>query len=347
MLDALLLVVLPLMPLAVSSLGFIGEVVVLVHYSNGNYKVELIRTLVFMLLPILVLLLSTLSGIEKASYDDPSIVKKNIVVRALYYAFHIKMFHVYLKTVANAAIQIYNPERENTSKNVYEATMIRRYLAFVGLAPQLVNQLYIIFLRFVENDGLTNGDDSVLFAISVLVLSLGCSLALHHCTDKMVDFEAHWSVPKRFISTLVIYTWKLLLVTGRAMACALFIYQFDAFVVFPVMLHGVFVLALFVAGTRLRYDGFTGFLKHIIICYCQMFDINDVYVNENNGKTTVIIVYYIFRLLGDAALLVPFIFFTKATSPFKVLVVVIPFVFAVCGIVVRLIYYSLLHPKWR
>ena len=346
MVTALLVVILPTMPTVVSLMGIVSEILVAIQYYGAGEIKNFGITVGLMILPIVTLFLATILNIEKARDEDPDIIKNNILLRAIYYAFHIKMFRIYFRTVAGAVREMCNPERENPCKNVYEATMIRRYLAFTGVAFQLVNQMNILFNRYNVREYLEPEDSIVMFAVGALTLSLGCSLALHHCSDKLVDYDAHWSIPVRFMCTLVIYMWKLALVLARAFAAALFLYEFGVFLVVPVVLHGIFVAIIFIACTKPAIDGFGGYMKFLIICYCQMFDINDVYINEISGETLAIAVYYIFRLAGDAGLIIPFFLLTNVEH-IKTLALIIVFAATGGGILLRILYYRFLHPKWR
>ena len=341
------MVLVPTMPLIVSVLGLSGEVVTLIHYNNNGYQQEFIRTLVLMVIPVVVLLIATITGYEKPKDNDPELVKSSYFIRAFYYAFHVKMFHVYLATVGNAISRLGSTiSDENPCKNHYEATIIRRYLAYLGLAPQFVNQMNILLSRVILQGGnITPEENAIKFAAACLGLSLGCFLAMHHVTDKVVDFELHWTVPTRLFGTLIIYIWKLLLVAGRGVACALFIHHFGALVAIPVLLHGIIVFIIFVTCAKPVINGFFGFLKVLIICYCQMYDINDVYLNEVAGKRIVQILYYILRFIADLSLIVPFFVLSTAPESIKLTGTFIVFGTYAGALLVRAFYYQTVHPK--
>ena len=349
---ALLQVIMPCMPLGTITLGLIGEIVALIHYVTGGYREEFLRTLILMIIPIVVLLLSTVLGIEKSKPDDPEVIKNNTVLRAFYYAFHIKIFHEYLRSVGSAALGLcsmatVDPDKQNP-KNIYEATMVRRYLAFLGLAPQVVNQMNIMFNRVIQNGDITPEDAPVNFAICAMVISMGCSLAQHHCTDRIVDYDTHWSAPMRFIGTTFVFMWKCLLVTGRGVAVALFLNMFGILTIIPILLHGIIVFIIYMAGGKPVIDGFGGLLKSLILCYNQMYDMNDVYLNEVNGKAAVQFAYYIFRLLADISLVLPFFMLsTSASNYLKIVELIVVFGSFVAAIFTRIVYYKLCHPKWR
>ena len=80
MLYDLLMVLVPTMPLIVSILGLSGEVVTLIHYNNNGYQQEFIRTLVLMVIPVVVLLIATITGYEKPKGNDPDVVKSSYFI---------------------------------------------------------------------------------------------------------------------------------------------------------------------------------------------------------------------------------------------------------------------------
>ena len=341
-LESALLVVFPVVPLLVHCAGISTEVVALVYYSHHGYQQEFYITLTFMLLPSVVLLVATLSGIEKSKCDDPDTIKNHVILRAVYYASQVKMFHVYLYATVAAIRKWGKTSVGKPCGEGNEGHMIRRYQAFVGMGPQLIYQLNILCTKII-NEGSTVGDHFPLtYVVVTLVLSLSCSLTVHSLTDSSAAFE-EWTPVKAFTAMSLVYTWKILLVTARGLSVALFIYQFGAFIMIPVFLHGIIVFIIFIICSKPNLNGFWEIIKTLIICYCQMFDINDVYRNEVSGKITIQIVYYVFKIAGDFCLIVPFYFLNWCDSV-KMVSMVIVGVGNAGAVPLRILYYSLFHP---
>ena len=215
MIDALLYVLLPSITLGVSTLGFFAEFTLLSYYNDIDHKEAFSKTVTFVILPVLILFFTTVFGAEKAKDDDPSFIKKNVILRAIYYSCHIKMFSIYISTVITALLWVFRGSPRDPCKNLYQATQIRRYLAAAGLGPQIITQITILLSRVTRHGGLTPEDDVILDCTAALVLSMACSLSMQHVSDKVVDFDSKWSIRQRLFYTIEILIWKILLITGK------------------------------------------------------------------------------------------------------------------------------------
>ena len=346
---ALLQVIMPFMPLSTISLGLAGEIVALTEYSSRGMTTELIVTIVFMVIPIVIHLIATLAGYEEAKENDPEIIQNNLLIRAIYYAFHIKIFHMYFKSLISAALGLcclatVDPDKQNP-KNVCKATLARRYLAFTGVAPQVVFQMYVLYSWNIANGGPRAEDAAMQFAVSGLVISMGCAMAQHHTTDCCVCYDDHWSAPIRICGTALVFAWKIFLVVGRAIVFSLFLHQFGALIVIPVLLHGIIVLLLYKLAAEPKMDSFANFMKSLILSYMMMYDMNDVWLNEIKGKRTVQFCYYGFRLIADVALIIPWFMLTTAYDYLKIASIATVFGCYGAAILIRVFYYLSCHPK--